>query len=309
MVERRAGLRTGYSFDGGLTWSVTQTAFSRCTGGNAVNGGDYARASDPWITIGPDGIAYQIAIAFNGNTFAEGSSSAVLASRSTDGGRTWSDPATLIRDGVSPFNDKESITADPVTPGFAYATWDRLDQGGNGPAWFARTTNGGQSWEAARPIYDPGGHNQTLNNHIVVTTSAGAHTLYDFFTEFDVVGNLTFPHLAFVRSVDNGVNWSGAINVSDVRAVGTRDPQDPTRELRDGANIASFAAGPGVLVGIWQDSRFSGARATRRVLALDRWRLRGFRRHQQRPGDGASARGGGEESAQSAPPHDMRNDT
>jgi hypothetical protein len=252
------GLRTGYSFDDGLTWSVTQTAFSRCTGGNAVNGGDCARASDPWITIGPDGIAYQIAIAFNGSTFAEGSSSAVLASRSTDGGRTWSDPATLIRDGVSPFNDKESITADPVTPGFAYATWDRLDQGGNGPAWFARTTNGGQSWEAARPIYDPGGHNQTLNNHIVVTTSAGAHTLYDFFTEFDVVGNLTFPHLAFVRSVDNGVNWSGAINVSDVRAVGTRDPQDPTRELRDGANIASFAAGPGVLVGVWQDSRFSG---------------------------------------------------
>jgi hypothetical protein len=252
------GLRTGYSFDGGLTWSVTQAAFSRCTGGNAANGGDYARASDPWIAIGPDGIAYQIAIAFNGNTFAEGSSSAVLASRSTDGGRTWSDPATLIRDGVSPFNDKESITADPVTPGFAYATWDRLDQGGNGPAWFARTTSGGQSWEAARPIYDPGGQNQTLNNHIVVTTSAGAHTLYDFFTEFDVVGNLTLPHLAFVRSVDGGVNWSGAVNVSDMRAVGTRDPQDPTRELRDGANIASFAAGPGVLAGVWQDSRFSG---------------------------------------------------
>jgi hypothetical protein len=252
------GLRTGYSFDGGLTWSLAQAAFSRCTGGNAANGGDYARASDPWITIGPDGIAYQIAIAFNGNTFADGSTSAVLASRSTDGGRTWSDPATLIRDAVAPFNDKESITADPVTPGFAYATWDRLDQGGNGPAWFARTTTGGQSWEAARPIYDPGGHNQTLNNHIVVATSAGAQTLYDFFTEFDVVGNLRLPHLAFVRSVDNGVNWSGAVTISDVRAVGTRDPQDATRELRDGTNIASFAAGRGVLVGVWQDSRFSG---------------------------------------------------
>ena len=252
------GLRTGYSFDGGLTWSLAQAAFSRCTGGNAANGGDYARASDPWITIGPDGIAYQIAIAFNGNTFADGSTSAVLASRSTDGGRTWSDPATLIRDAVAPFNDKESITADPVKPGVAYATWDRLDQGGNGPAWFARTTTGGQSWEAARPIYDPGGHNQTLNNHIVVATSAGAQTLYYFFTEFDVVGNLRLPHLAFVRSVDSGVSWGGAVTISDVRAVGTRDPQDATRELRDGTNIASFAAGRGVLVGVWQDSRFSG---------------------------------------------------
>ena len=252
------GLRTGYSFDGGLTWSLTQAAFSRCTGGNAANGGDFQRASDPWITIGPEGIAYQIAIAFNGATFAGGSSSAVLASRSTDGGRTWSEPATLIRDGVAPFNDKESITADPVTPGFAYATWDRLDQDGHGPSYFARTTNGGQSWEAARPIYDPGGRNQTLNNHVVVA-SAGTHTLFDFFTEFTVASNAVTTRLAFVRSTDQGVTWSGPIAVSNVRALGTHDPQNPARELRDGANIASFAAGAdGVLAGAWQDSRFSG---------------------------------------------------
>src|SRR6185295_1245817 len=54
------GIRAGYSLDGGSTWSPTQAAFSHCTGGNAANGGDYARASDPWVTIGPDGIAYQI---------------------------------------------------------------------------------------------------------------------------------------------------------------------------------------------------------------------------------------------------------
>ena len=253
------GLRTGYSFDGGLTWSLTQAAFSRCTGGNAANGGDFARASDPWVTIGPDGIAYQIAIAFNGATFAANSSSAVLASRSTDGGRTWSNPATLIVDGASPFNDKESITADPVTPGFAYATWDRLEPGGHGPSYFARTTNGGQSWEAARPIYDPAGRNQTLNNHIVVATGAGTHTLFNFFTEFDVISNALVPRLAVVRSTDQGATWSGASVVSDLRARGAFDPQNPSRELRDGANIASFAAGPGgVLVGVWQDSRFSG---------------------------------------------------
>src|SRR6185312_13024700 len=39
------GLRTGYSFDGGLTWSLAQAAFSRCTGGNAANGGYFPRAS------------------------------------------------------------------------------------------------------------------------------------------------------------------------------------------------------------------------------------------------------------------------
>jgi hypothetical protein len=41
------GLMIGASFDGGATWMLSQAATSRCTGGNAANGGDYARASDP----------------------------------------------------------------------------------------------------------------------------------------------------------------------------------------------------------------------------------------------------------------------
>ena len=45
------GLRTAYSIDGGVTWGTAQAKFSRCTGGNAANGGDYARASDPWVTF------------------------------------------------------------------------------------------------------------------------------------------------------------------------------------------------------------------------------------------------------------------
>lgn len=258
------GLRTGYSFDGGLTWSVTHAAFSRCTGG------EFPRASDPWVTIGPDGVAYQIAIAFNGDTFASGSSSAVLASRSTDGGRTWSDPAALIRDAGAPFNDKESITADPIAPGTAYATWDRLEVSGHGPSYFSRTLDGGGTWEPARPIYDPGGQNQTLNNQIVATVAAGDTTLYNFFTEFDVGrNNLVTHHLALVRSTDRGTTWSSAIVVSDVLAAGTADPQDPTREIRDGANLGSFASGPNnLLVAAWQDARFSGG--ARDAIAFSR---------------------------------------
>lgn len=249
------GLRTGYSFDGGLTWGVTHAAFSRCTGGSAAAGTDYARASDPWTSIGPDGIAYQVAIAFNGATFATGSSSAVLASRSTDGGKTWSTPATLILDLDTPFDDKESVTADPAAPGHAYAVWDRLESTGHGPAYFARTIDAGTTWETARPIYDPGGRNQTLNNQIVATST----TLFDFFTEFDVdISNRVTHHIALVRSDDRGVTFGAPIVVSDVRAVGTSDPQDASRTLRDAANLGSFAGGPdGTLVAAWQDARFS----------------------------------------------------
>ncbi|MGE5168962.1 MAG: sialidase family protein [Rudaea sp.] len=257
------GLRTGYSFDAGRTWSASAAAFSRCAGGSAANGGDFARASDPWVTIGPDGTAYQIAIAFNGATFASGSSSAVLAARSRDGGRTWSVPATLLRDGSEPFNDKESITADPLAPGYAYAAWDRLAANGHGPAYFARTQDGGATWEAARPLYDPGGRNQTLNNQIVVSTAGGNATLCNFFTQFDVGQNGIVTHrLALVRSADRGTTWSAPIVVSDVRAVGASDPQNAMREVRDAANLGAFASGAnGRIVAVWQDARFSaGAR-------------------------------------------------
>src|SRR4029453_13351993 len=93
-----AGLLTAASFDGGRTWSRSAAPLSRCTGGNAANGGDYPRASDPWVTISPDGTAYQIAIAFGGGLFAPNSFGAVLVSRSADGGRTWGPPTTLISD-------------------------------------------------------------------------------------------------------------------------------------------------------------------------------------------------------------------
>src|SRR6202165_4479045 len=43
------GLMTGFSRDGGKTWTRTFAHFSRCAGGTVANHGDYERASDPWI--------------------------------------------------------------------------------------------------------------------------------------------------------------------------------------------------------------------------------------------------------------------
>jgi hypothetical protein len=51
----------------------------------APGGLPYERASDPWVSIGPDGIAYAISISFN----MTNNDNAVAAVRSTDGGVTW----------------------------------------------------------------------------------------------------------------------------------------------------------------------------------------------------------------------------
>ncbi|HEX4649176.1 MAG TPA: sialidase family protein, partial [Steroidobacteraceae bacterium] len=119
------GLNLAASTDGGTTWTLSNAAFSRCTGGNPANGGDYARASDVWITFSPNGVVYALSLSFTGGILATGSTSAMVVAHSADGGVTWSVPHALIADGATAFNDKGSITADSTNASYVYAVWDR----------------------------------------------------------------------------------------------------------------------------------------------------------------------------------------
>jgi hypothetical protein len=249
------GLVTAASLDGGRTWVRTAVPFSRCAGGTAANGGDFERASDPWVTFGPDGDAWQSALAITGGSLVAGSRNAITVGRSTDGGLTWSAPHALIDDGDQFFNDKEAITADPVDARYVYVTWDRLRRGGGGPSYLARTTDGGATWEAPREIHDPGSSSQTINNVPVVLDDG---TLVVFFTRIDFADGRNVPTLQLMRSFDKGATFEQPRTIASMQGIGARDPE--TGEfVRAPGFIASFAAGPQRrLAAVWQDARFSG---------------------------------------------------
>ena len=260
------GLVAGYSGDGGATWqSAVIPGLTKCSGG------EYERASDPWVTFAPNGDVYHIAITFNDAN----NTNAVLVNKSTDGGRTWSPPITLIRDTApSPFNDKETITADPHDARYVYAIWDRLlvppaerargraperAVGYRGPTWFSRTTDGGATWEPARAIYDPGTVNQTIGNQIVVLPNGDLVNVFNLIASFKNAHKIRGMNVAVLRSSDRGEHWSGPVLIDKLLSVGVTDPESG-EPVRTGDIIPEIAVDPnsGYLYVIWQDARFSG---------------------------------------------------
>lgn len=260
------GLVTAASFDTGHSWAIAIPVFSRCAGGNAGNGADYDRASDPWLTFAADGTAYALSLSFTGATLAANSTSAMLVARSTDGGSTWGTPVALITDGSGFFNDKGSITADQTDAHYVYAVWDRLTTSNAGPTYFARTHDAGVTWEPARNIYDPGGSNQTIGN-ILVSQADG--TLLIVFTELDAAPTgTTTGTLKVIRSLDRGTTWSVPTSIAAELTVGTRDPTTGAA-VRDGSDLPSVATDhSGTVFVAWQDARFSGGQ--RDGIALSR---------------------------------------
>ncbi|MBL8262468.1 MAG: exo-alpha-sialidase [Xanthomonadaceae bacterium] len=245
------GLVAATSFDGGRSWRRAVLPFSRCGGGSVMNGGNYDRASDPWVSYSPNGVVHAMSLSVSG------AYSAMLASRSFDHGLTWSNPITLIADGPGAFNDKNALTADPHDANYVYAVWDRLvDANSTGPAIFTRSTNGGASWEGARAIFDPGSRAQTIANQVAVLPNG---VLLNLFTQINYpIGEPQTARIGVLRSLDRGATWSGPIYIADLLAVGTRHPETGAA-IRDGSIVPSITTAPnGDAYVVWQDSRFSG---------------------------------------------------
>ena len=273
------GLVAGVSRDGGASWtSVVIPGISQCSGGS------FPRATDPWLSFAPDGTLHQISLSLDidppANRPGGFGRNALLVSRSTTGGLTWTAPITIIEDENPRFlNDKQSITADPTDPHLVYAVWDRLKQSlGNiinpervpgdlsfkGAAMFTRSTDAGATWEPARVLYDPGAISQTIGNQLLVLPNA---TLVAFFDEILGVRNSAGPgpfNLSLKRSFDKGVTWlpeGPPIRTNKLLPRGTVTPDDH-RNVRDGRLLFDVAvdAATGNLYAVWQDSRFSGFR-------------------------------------------------
>lgn len=258
-----------YSKDGGVTWTPADVPFSRCAGAAAGSSGDFERASDPWLSFGPDGALYSMALVFDQSRARNGMSVA----KSLDGGATWSAPVVLKElpaegsDGPNlvQIHDKNTLTADPHHPGVVFATWT-LFRNGNRAVVFTRSTDGGATWEPARPI----------NGHDVVTPPEGVTFRQDvqivvlpdgtlvnafFRTVTDPRGGGSSQRIemALLRSHDQGRHWERLDTVVSMVVPTVGFDIELGIFVRGGINFPDLVVDPasGALYMVWQDGSLS----------------------------------------------------
>src|SRR5205823_11825981 len=163
-------------------------------------------------------------------------------------------------------------TADPTNPLIAYVAFERDNGYDNSDGtFFSRTTDGGQTWEAARELADPGPNNFNTGHQILVLPDG---SLVCFFSHevapTDPSGQVTYTtNLATLRSSDHGQTWlpaNGPILGPEVKSIdptnpdmGATDPDTgiPLNEFTAGIAVAAADRHSGTLYAVWEDRRFS----------------------------------------------------
>ncbi|HEX6470722.1 MAG TPA: sialidase family protein [Streptosporangiaceae bacterium] len=231
------------SNDGGATWThgflPGITTFSSPAG-------SFNRVSDAAVAFDAQDNVWMISsLAIRDTSGVVGA--AVLTSRSTDGGRTWSNPVTTASAGSGNL-DKNWIACDntPSSPFFGNCYTEFDDNGAGNAVRMAVSTNGGTSWTVrSTSVTGLGGQPVVRPNGTV---------LVPYLSNNDQIRSF--------RSIDGGATWRASVLVSSIQdhtvAGGLRTEALPSAEI-DAAGTAYV---------VWQDCRFqSGCPANDIVMS------------------------------------------
>jgi len=225
------------SNDNGATWTRGFLP------GITVNlgGGQFTAGSDPAVAFDRRHNVWLISSLGVGGTNV---STAVLTSRSTDGGRTWSNPVTTATGSL----DKNWIVCDNTTTSpFFGNCYTEYDVTNNGNAVRMRTSsNGGLTWGPARGTGD---NRSGLGGQPVVRPNGTV-----------IVPFLSGGQIRSFRSIDGGASWRSTVLVATVQHHTTAGG------LRSGALPSAEIDSAGTVYVAWSDCRFRSGCTTNDIV-------------------------------------------
>jgi hypothetical protein len=241
--------QTGRFTDGGasdIAFATSTNNGATWTGGNLPGitrfaGGGFDRVSDAAVAYDPRHNVWMVSsLALSESGGIHGA--AVLTSRSTDGGHTWSNPVTTATGGDL---DKNWITCDTTATspfyGNCYSQWD--DHGNGNRIKMSRSTDGGLTWGAA------------LNTGSNATGIGGQPVVQPNGTVVVPMASATETSIRAFRSTNGGASWTTPVTIASVGA------HTVPGGLRSGPLPSAEVDAAGRVYVVWQDSRFrSGAR-------------------------------------------------
>lgn len=226
-------LGNGYavSRDGGLSW--TRGLVPTLT---TATGGRFNRATDPVAGAGPQGDLYLQSLASVSGAF---SLAAVVVNRSTDGGTTWSAPATVFESNstlIGPDKNWLAVNDYAGTPnaGRLVSTWSNFNRNASGgttsiPLVASVSDDRGVTWSAPIEITPLGSLNQ--GTQPVFLPDGSLAVVYIAFID---PNNTSRFSILCKRSLDGGRTFPGTATTIVAAVQGWDDP-----ELRDGVFLPS----------------------------------------------------------------------
>jgi hypothetical protein len=248
-----AAYQVGRIFDGG----ACATGFATSTNNGASWTSGLLPGITKWAGGGPNDRATDASVAYDARhnvwlisslTLRETGGvhgNAVVTSRSTNGGLTWSQPFTTATGGDL---DKNWIVCDNTATspfyGNCYTEWD--DHGAGNRLQMSRSTNGGQTWSApatnnsgvigGQPVVRP-------NGTVIVPTANANETAIGAF-----------------NSTNGGMSWSAVTTIATIRH------HRVAGSLREGPLPSAEIDGGGTVYVAWADCRFRQACGTNDIV-------------------------------------------
>src|ERR687883_1258249 len=198
-------------------------------------GGTFARVTDPSVAHDR---AHGVWMVSSLGLDASPHGTAVLVSRSTDGGLTWGNPVTVRAAATGEDFDKNWTVCDNTTTspffGRCYTVWD--DFGNGNRLKIAFSTDGGLNW--------------TLSSTPTVGVIGGQPVVQPDGKVVVPLDNSSETALGYTISTNGGARFGNAFTISSITAAA--DPGN----IRSGPLPSAEISGDGKIFLVWEDCRF-----------------------------------------------------